>query len=406
MSGPERAFHPVRPRDAAVRPLPLPFRGALAISNDAEYLRRDFLDSLMAYLNTRQMTPWGRGLGLRVTTSAFFFSAPDYNLTYFAGTDAAARRSEHAARMELYLRAGWMDTIHAYGDFDGAGGCTRAHAEAVFGELERMGLHLEVFTNHGSTANTQNVGRDAAYHGGDVRTHPSYHADLLDRHGVRYVWTDSLVHPVARGPGLRAALWRWRHPEPKTTLVPLRLQDGREFLGFQRLRGTGENAPNLSSFGRQMDRIDFTLMYAEHGAVVVYQHLGVLERVAGRCTAATVAAVSADPERFLGGFQRLAAEQARGKLWVAGAAELLRYLEMVHEVSVRESASPDETEVCFPRPVRDPGEFFAGLTVAVRAGAKGLVHAGRPLPAHRRCDPDNPALEWFTVPRQVWAEIW
>ncbi len=405
MSGQERAFHPVRPRDAAVRPLPLPFRGALAISNDAEYLQREFLEVLMAYLNTTQLTPWGRGLGLRVTTSAFFFSAPDYNLTYFAGTSAEGRHTADAERMREYLRAGWMDTIHAYGDFDGVGGCTRAHAATVLREIERIGLRLEVFTNHGSTANTQNVGRDAAYHGGDVKSHPSYHADLLERHGVRYVWTDSQVYPVARGPGLLAAVWRWRHPVPTTTLVPLRLRDGREVLGFQRLRGTGNNAPNLSSFGRQLEHIDFARMYAENGATILYQHLGVLDRVDARCTPATVPAVTAAPERYLGGFARLAAEQARGDLWVAGAAELLRYLEMVAEVSVRRMGA-DELEVIFPRFVRDPMAFFAGLTVAAPPEIKRLEHRGQVLPAERRPDPDDPARVWFTVPRQVWAEIW
>lgn len=405
MSGLERAFHPVRPRDPAVRPLPWPFRGALSISNDAEYLQREFLDALMKYLNTTRATPWGRGLGLRVTTSGFFFSAPDYNLTYFAGTAAEGRPTADAERMGLYMRAGWMDTIHAYGDFDGAGGCTRAHAETVLREIERIGLRLDVFTNHGSTANTQNVGRDAAYHGGDVETHPSYHADLMEQHGVRYVWTDSLVFPVARGPGLRAALWRWRHPVPTTTLVPLRLRDDRKVLGFQRLRGTGADAPNLSSFGRQLDLIDFPRMYAENGAVIVYQHLGVLDRVDGRCIPATVAAVTAAPERYLGGFARLAAEQARGDLWVAGTAELLRYLEMVAEVSVRQNGM-DALEVVFPRFVSDPREFFAGLTVAAPAEVGSLEHGGRLLPAVRRPDPDNPARVWFTVPRVRWAEIW
>jgi len=375
------AFYPVRARDPAVRPLPYPFRGALAISNDAEYLQMDFFEALMRFLNTRGPTPFGPGLGLCVTSSAFFFSAQAYNLSYFDGMRADAPRSQQADRLDDYLRAGWIDTIHAYGDFDGAGGCTRAHAVEAFRALEKLGVRLEIFSNHGGVENEQNIGADAAYHRGDHAGHPAYHADLLAENGVRYVWTDSLVMPETRPVGWRGLLKRRRQPEPTELLATARLNDGREFVGFRRLRGTGIYAPNLASLHAQVQRVAWPDLYAAWGATVVYQHLGVLQRSAGVCEAATVEAVQRRPEVYLAPFRRLQREHDAGRLWVGGCAELLRYLEMVRSVTIRRDGAADQIAVEFSGTVAEPDMFFAGLTIAAdpRRPVK-VFYAGRELP--------------------------
>jgi hypothetical protein len=372
-------YFPVRPADPAVRPLPFPYRGALAISNDAEYLEWEFFDGLMRFLNTRGDTPLGPGLGLRVTSSLFFFSAPNYNVSYFDGAAADSPRSRHADRLDAYLRSGLVDTIHAYGDFDGVGGCTRQHAEAAYRALARLGVRLEAFSNHGSTDNIQNVGSDASYHCGDRPGHAAYHADLMADHGVRYVWTDSLVTPPADGGGWRSGWRRLGQPRPDI-LTPAVLQDGRVLTGFRRLRGTGACAPNLSSLHAQVAQLDWAGLYASGGATFLYQHLGVLRRVAGVCEAATLARVRERPEVHLAPFRRLQREQDEGRLWVCGCVELLRYLDMVRSVRIRRSGEGG-IELDVPHAVADPRQFFAGLTVTADPRRTVAVrHRGLELP--------------------------
>ncbi|WP_414661013.1 hypothetical protein [Horticoccus sp. 23ND18S-11] len=373
-------FFPLRPADPAIRPLPFPYRGAVAISNDAEYLDFEFFETLMRFLNTRQSTALGPGLGLRVTSSMFFFSARDYNFSYFAGDRPDAPRSRVADRIDSYLKAGWIDTIHAYGDFDGVGGCSRDHAIAAFRALEISGARPEVFSNHGGVDNAQNIGADAAYHRGDVLGDLAYHADLLTEHGVRYVWTDSLVISETPATGWKAALKRqWAPPDPGL-LVPVRLQDGREFIGFRRFRGTGTYAPNLSSLLSQVRQISWNHLYEQWGAVMLYQHLGVLQRSAGACTPATIESVLRRPEVYLTPFRILQHEQDAGRLWVAGCAELLRYAEMIRGVALRRDEKSHDIALEFPLPVPDPQRFFGGLTVMAdpRQGVK-LTYAGRAL---------------------------
>ena len=222
-----------------MRSLPYPYKAGVAISNDAEFMSPEFFEGLMAFLNSTGLTPLGSGLGLEVTSSAFFYSAHPYSFSYFEGAVVGGRETAFAARMEEYLRAGWIDTLHAYGDFDGLGGFQRAHAERTFDVLARMGATLPIYTNHGDSANVQNIGGDAAYHLGDVPGTTAYHTDLLKAHGVRYIWTDSAVTgepPVARG-GLRRFV-----PTRKTKTAPAfmadwMLRDGNTMQRFVRFRG-------------------------------------------------------------------------------------------------------------------------------------------------------------------------
>jgi len=406
MLSPVPTFFPVRPADAAVRPLPFPFRGALAISNDAEFLQWDFFEALMRFLNTRTETPFGTGLGMRMTTSVFFYTVPAYNFSYFDGSDVGSPRSTYADRLDQYIRAGLIDTIHAYGDFDGSGGCTRAHATAALRAIESAGGRMEVFSNHGSIDNVQNVGADAAYHCGDRPGHPSYHADLLAAHGVKYVWTDSLVTPPGDGSDWRAVLRRLGRSPPKI-LAPVILNDGQELHGFRRFRGTGANAPNLSSLHTQIEQIPWREMYASWGATFIYQHLGVLQREAGVCEAATIERVKARPELYLAPFHRLHREHQEGRLWVCGCAELLRHLEMSQTVRVHHSAEAAEIALDFPGEVADPSLFFAGLTIKADPRRNMTVtFRGRALPVAWNGPEGSDGEYSLTVMRPPMADIW
>ena len=351
-------------RHTAIRRLPYPYRGALAIANDAEFLSQPFFETLMAFVNGRGETPWGRGLGLECTSSIFFYSAHTHSMSYFDGATTGAPRSPAADRLVDYLRSGWIDTIHAYGAFDRIGGFERAHAERSFEELDSLGVRLKVFTNHGDDKNIQNIGGDAPYHRGDVPDHDAHHTDLLARHGVRYVWTDNMADEFQPRPkGIR---WRWRQRGgfPFLTTDDRTMRDGTAFRGFRRLRGTGANAPNLSSLQRQLDLIAWDALYGRHESIVLYQHLGVLHRVAGECVPATVDAVAARPEVFLAPWRRLAREADEGRLWVVGLARLLAYREILEHAELV-AAKAGALELKLDRVPDDPAKELAGLTLYV-----------------------------------------
>lgn len=420
-------FHRIHLRDPRIRALPYPFQGALAISNDIEYFSFEFFEALMAFLNTTRNTSLGAGLGLEVTSSFFFYSAHPYNFSYFAGADWQSHASPQASRIEDYLRAGWIDTNHAYGGFDEVGGFRREHAERCYETLARVSVALRVFTNHGDAANIQNVGTDAAYHRGDVLESPAYHADLMAQNGVRYVWTDSMTSKkepsmpalaIAASPPKR---WRWTRPAqkdpsmdsnvtsaalPGSLLNDCVLQDGSRFKGVTRFRSTGNNAPNFSSLGYQVRQIDWADFYASSGVVVMYQHLGVLHRHAQVCSPATVDAVRARPEIYLSPLYFLAQEQKEGRLWVCGLSKLLNYVDAVQTVQLEQGEGNNYYLRYGQSAIADPAAFFQGLTLYIDTTKPfRLLFNDYELPVSHN-GPDETGKYSVTIPLQKPDNIW
>jgi hypothetical protein len=381
-------FHSrLEPATSRFRPLPYPYLGALSISGDAEGFEPAFFDALMAYLNSRGPTPFGQGLGLEITASLFFYNGA--GPAYFTEPRPGAPRSSWADRLDDYLSAGWIDANHAFGDFD-AGGFVRAHALHAYEALAKLGVVLPVFTNHGGTGNRQNIGGDAGYHAGDKPDDPAYHADLLAKHGARFVWTDSLYIEAPT-------------PEPAPLLIPRILQDGGAATGVRRLRGTGRNAPNLTSLLAQLRLLSWDKLYADHGVVALYQHLGVAHRAEGRLFPATVAETLIRPELCLAPFRLLARERDEGRLWVAGFARLLRYAEAVNSAGLSGGQGVGVIEIVDP-----PGHVLdpKGLTIYIDPALPiKVTHRGREI-AIRHNGPDETGRYSVTVASTSLPDIW
>lgn len=395
-------FQSIQRKNQKVRALPYPYLGALSISNDIEYSSFEFFETLMKFLNTKHQTPLGAGLGLEVTSSLFFYSVHPYTFAYFSGSDARAKPSSVSQRIEDYLRAGWIDTNHAFGDFDRLGGFRREHALRSYEVLSRLGLRLRVFTNHGDSENKQNVGGDVPYHCGDVRGHPAYHADLMKGNGVQFVWTDSMVKSDRRG-WITEARDRSRK---KSLLGECVLQDRSLYQGFTRFRPMGAHAPNLSSLGYQAQKVDWERFYRDHGVLVLYQHLGVLHKNAEGCQPATLEAIASRPEVFLAPFYRLKREQEEGRLWIRGLGGLLQYVSMVESVEVRYDGPAGGYQISCDQAVEKPEEFFQGLTLYVEPTQRvrlcfggielSLLHNGRDETGQ-----ESVTVPWFRV-EQIW----
>lgn len=210
----------------SLRPFPYPYRAMLAISNDIDQSSAPRFRSIHRFLNTTEETPMGPGLGLDVADSFWFYGragrgrqedASDF--TYFAGLDWK-EQSSLADEIVHYLRSGWIDTIHSYGNFSGVPAkqaCSRAHAEHALEALAAADVAPRVWVNHGSAENVQNIG-NADYMQGDRPGSPCYHSDLLRSAGVEYFWEGSGSNQFGRA----------------SALSPRTLNDGSPSLTFSR----------------------------------------------------------------------------------------------------------------------------------------------------------------------------
>jgi hypothetical protein len=333
----QRRASSATPHWATVRilPWPYPYRAGFALANDCEYFLWEDFCAIGRWLTATGPTPLGQGLGLPVSSSFWFFSEDPLNLgfSYFERDDWR-QKSRLAPRLAELLRLGYLDTLHTYGGFDLRGSFRREHAKVAVEELDRLGVRLSVWTNHGNASNVQNLGGLWAndYAQGDVPGNPAYHADLLSQAGFRYFWLDayatnrfSLGNPHGRGfeDGLAA-------PDPSgwgdRVLCADRLRDGQKILAFRRFRGRRRFAPDPSSLAEQISPQNLDHLVASGGATILYQHLGCSREADGRAVCGRGRLLPSPAARQL---EDLAERYRAQRIWVAPCAFFLRYLETV-----------------------------------------------------------------------------
>src|SRR5262249_33098401 len=173
------------------------------------------------------------------------------------------------------IRAGYFDTIHSFGGILTGAGSSFARPEIEHGyrRLREEGITSDVYSNHGSVKDIQNVGgpwiapRTGPVGGsnhpeGDLPESKSYHLDLTLSHGVRFFWLDidCISDPVCQ---LESA------DPAKSLFTSQRSRDGRPIVRFRRT-SCGQN-PFPFALGAQIDAI---LGCATPGYSVIYNHLG------------------------------------------------------------------------------------------------------------------------------------
>lgn len=305
-----------------LRPFPHPYRAAVAISNDCEFMGwSDFL-ALYRILNGPEE------LGLEVGTSLFFYvtnALCHSSFGYFE--DLGNTPSPHAPQIRELVRAGYIDTVHAYGDFDD-GTFVRGHAERVVAECERHGMRFPVWTNHGSDQNFQNLGHHGltGHQQGDDPASPFYHLDLLRQIGATYFWVDDgYQQAVADGTPL---------------LYSETARDGSTLRLMRRYRGlAGKPAPMAASLPEQMTVADLDLLVERSEACIYYQHLGAWER-----TGPTQFVSNRPPYLSPAGrrvLEHLADLYRRGDCLVTTPARLVRYLAARNAIELRRTPDDD-----------------------------------------------------------------
>lgn len=362
-----------------LRRYPWPYSAALTISNDCDYLTFDAALPLMRFLNVP--TSEG-GLGLDVSDSFFFFQNGSLfsNSSYFE--NITNNPSPVAPAMRELIRTGHLDTTHALGDFEN-GNFKRRHAQWCAEELEKHGLRIPIFTNHGGFSNRQNVGRveNCYYHAGDDLHSPFYHLDIMHEMGVRYVWTDTSktkwidsdpvgdlaseserVPPRSIPASSEKPLWEdyspsWNYDQRKV-FERIQTRSGAFLQGFIRYDGffpDGDCGLDMNSLltsqgrraGPNIGRLAVTLrrdlldtLVEKEGSCIYYQHLAILGHNPERSFISPNLEFHPDN---LTALRLLKEYQDEGKIWVPSLATFLDYAYMLNSIQLTADPSSSET---------------------------------------------------------------
>jgi hypothetical protein len=278
--------------EVGLRRFPYPFVAAASITGDLDDLTsREAFVELVRFWNTPEETALGPGLDLELGHSFWFYDATGAcDVTVFRGiTD---QLSQNAALLESLIRAGYVDSLHTYGDFSG-GGFRRELAIQAVEYLSDRGLRVEVWVNHGwwrGTPNVQGIGPLPEQLGDDPGS-PAYHTDLLVPQGLRFVERYEIVHTVGqdarptprdRATQLVEALrygastreWRARAIFANRLVEPWALDDGQRVFTFKRFIGKerGLAAAGSPELARALDERILDELRAKGGYMLVYTH--------------------------------------------------------------------------------------------------------------------------------------
>lgn len=403
-----------------IRSWPFPFLTGLTFSNDVDSMEFSFFEELMCYLNSKKITRFGEGLGLEITSSIFFFSPNGTGVSIFNELDLNAQETENAPRLLEYIDNGWIDSIHAFGDFDKRPVFTRSHASRVFETLSKRVGKVSIFSNHGSVNNIQNVGCDQEYHEGDKKLSRAYHSDLCKKNGIKFLWTDSMTFFKVEKAGLGEKLMayirsriglrkypRYFDARDDKNLKRIELNDGSSFIGFRRFAGLGIS-PNLGNVMEQLDQLELARRYQDKKGTILYQHFGVIFQDQSVCIPATISGILKEPDRYLKSFQFLKKEQDSGRLWIAGCKRFLEYLAMRDSIRVCEfergkfrvllktSDAIQELEDC----------DLQGLTFYGEETSSAKLYIGERVLSLVKNVPDETGRISYSIPIQPLESIW
>jgi len=174
-----------------LRKFPYPYQAALTICSDIDGTSLDNFIEIHKFLNTNKNTLLGQGLKLPIGDSFWMYDSPqiaEHAFSYFKNLRGTP--SHTAPIIRDFIKAGILDVMHSYGNFKTIGDFSRSLAYQALEELEKHGLKIEVWTNHGGLESVQNMGQNSSGKGdinlGDVPRF--YHSDLLLNYGIKFYW--------------------------------------------------------------------------------------------------------------------------------------------------------------------------------------------------------------------------
>ncbi len=189
-----------------LRSFPYPYRSMLTLQSHIDGTTLPEFELIHTFLNTRQNTVYGDGLGLDVGDSFWIYNVNDgveYRAEdtspvgdYMTWFDGISDTENDAQAIKKYWDMGWIDSIHSFGDFsrgDGQSLCTRDLALKAWDAMVGAGVVPTVWINHGLPTNRQNFGgytpiTVTKYQAGDDPSSDYYHTDISVSNGIKFVW--------------------------------------------------------------------------------------------------------------------------------------------------------------------------------------------------------------------------
>mgnify|MGYP000736345564 CR=1 FL=1 len=379
----------VQAHDPRIRPLPFPYKNAIAISNDPDFMSLECFEFLIPFLTDTQDVAHtlGNSLGLRIDSGYFAYSPDPSALALTRLTDRGISPKRDAARLIDHIQSERLSSIHTLGDHDfGSPPNRRITALSVETVLEAGG-NFGIWTNHGNVRNTQCIGPGGEHHHGDDPESASYSTDLwIDPHSPQF-YSSSHLATEETFLGTLRRLELYRQPrdlafaakeslKPTPPLIqPISLRDGRTIWGFPRVRATGTTAPNLSNLRRQVAHLDRAFRRSTFQAAILYQHLGVASKEKGIIERASPAYFESRPQT-LHSLVYLSQLVHDRQVWNPNLRELLTYALLIRqlEVTMVEDAGRASLEIdvpespwlktgCFTVTFYDDDERIAGCTL-------------------------------------------
>lgn len=267
-----------------LRKFPYPYSAMLAICSDIDDATLEEFKNYHRFLNTKEQTANGEGIGLDISDSMWLYMADnagykvdkygngvDNIMTFFKGIDKSSRHNSD--EIINFTKCGWIDSLHSFGDFstknERNSSFNRALAVAGWETLKTINFKPVVWINHGNKSNKQNFGAYGTsnfmnYQQGDNPNSSYYHTDLTIPNGIKYVWNS-------------ISDYNFGHDYP---LYEISLRDGKKVWGFYRytnnmVNGRIEWTWVPKHLHKQLTQVNLDSIVSNKQYSIVGQHFGV-----------------------------------------------------------------------------------------------------------------------------------
>ncbi|GMA61030.1 hypothetical protein NZD89_15365 [Alicyclobacillus fastidiosus] len=307
-----------------MRRFPYPYDSMLAISSDADHETLRKFNLIHEFVNTHQKTPFGYyGLGLPFADSFFMYNGSNINSPVDTGNTpitqemswykGVSNQQFDAKEINHYIKCGWIDTLHSYGDFSRQNQWTtlfsRQLAVRAINTLKENDDYLTVWTDHGNQSNVDNFGLYGTnpfynYQLGSAPKTPYYHTDLTIPYGVRFVWPDGNSDVFGH----------------TSMIYPITLPDGRKVWGFYRYTSSGYTSNgnpkwdwSVGNLSQQLTPQNLESLEKSHDYSIIAQHLEAINTKLPL------------PQNAIDALWLLAGQYDKKKILVSTTSQLLNY---------------------------------------------------------------------------------
>jgi len=290
-----------------LRKFPYPYKAAFTIASDVDDTdSKDELIHIHTKINSKK-----NGLGLEIGDSFWMYSeqrelmkdslydihsfykkfsgpTPFLGISIFNGL--SFNESPDAEIIKEYIRKGYIDALHSYGQF-AANTFERKYGVEAIEYLKKNNLKFDVWIQHGGHENTNNVG-PWPWQLGDNPDTKEYHTDLTVPFGIKFFWTGQMTHCIGQDGNFnletfakKIVEWAqdfyinkgspiYKHKNELVTI--LTLDDGQKIFDFVRYinRWGSHEITDEASLKFQLNPEILDELIDNEGYLIQYTHLG------------------------------------------------------------------------------------------------------------------------------------